>query len=250
MVVQSKDTVFITGGSSGIGEGLARAFHTRGATVIIGGRNEGSLMRVTDECPGMETLLVNISEPESIARCASVLGERHPDLNVVINNAGVQHLVDFRGPEIPSLELIDAEIDTNLRGLIHMTAAFLPILRRQSAARIIQVSSGLAFIPLVRSPIYSATKAAVHAFSIALREQLRGSSVQVVELIPPIVKTNLHRNQPAQPDRAMSVDQFVARAIRALDSGQDEIAVGLASVLSIGARVAPGQFLKIVNAPR
>ena len=102
----------------------------------------------------------------------------------------------------------------------------------------------------MQAPIYSATKAAVHAFTVALREQLRGTAVRVIELIPPVVESNLHRGQARRPPRAMPLDASVAKATRALDSGRDELPVGLAAVLRAGARVAPARFLKIVNAPR
>lgn len=250
MAPTSTDTIFITGGSSGIGAGLAKAFHARGARVIIGGRDSTTLALVADTCPGMETQVIDVADAASVARAARSLDERHPGLNVVINNAGIQRLVDFSGPSVLSAEQIDPEIDTNLKGLIYVTAAFLPILRRQSAGRLIQVSSGLGFVPLVSAPIYSATKAAVHAFTVALREQLRGSSVQVVELIPPIVATSLHRGQARAPRRAMPLDRFVAQAMRALDTSKDELPIGLAAVLRVGGRLAPGRFLKIVNAAR
>ena len=127
---------------------------------------------------------------------------------------------------------------------------FIPHLLQQTRPLIANVSSGLAFVPLVVAPVYSATKAAVHAFTIALREQLRGTPVRVVALVPPVVATGLHRGQGRAPPRAMPLDAFVAAAMRGLDSRTDEVAVGLARVLRVGARVAPGRFLRIVNAPR
>jgi uncharacterized oxidoreductase len=111
------------------------------------------------------------------------------------------------------------------------------------------VSSGLAFVPLVAAPVYSATKAAVHAFTVALRAQLRPTGVQVVELIPPVVDTNLHRGLPRMPPRAMALDAFVRAAMRGLDARRDEVTVGDAAVLRIGARVAPGRVLRLVNRP-
>lgn len=248
MSTPTLDTVFITGGSSGIGAGLARAFHARGAQVIIGGREGARLAAVARECPGMDTYVVDVADAVAVLACAESLGARYPGLNTVINNAGIQRLLDFRSPELPTAAELDAEVDTNLKGMLYVTSAFLPLLRRQPAARLVQVSSGLAFVPLVAAPVYSATKAAVHAFSMALREQLRGNSVRVVELIPPIVATNLHHDQQHQPPRAMPLEQFVAQAMRALDSPRDELPIGLASVLRVGSRLAPGRFLKLINA--
>jgi uncharacterized oxidoreductase len=248
MTSRAQETVFITGGTSGIGEGLARAFHARGATVIISGRDETALRRISQECPGMNTAVLDVTDPEAVLACAQDIGTRFPDLNLVINNAGIQRLIDFRTDV--SLDDLGTEVDTNLKGLLYVTAAFLPLLRRQQTARLVQVGSGLGYVPLVRAPVYSATKAAVHAFTVALREQLRGGPVQIVALVPPVVTTQLHRHQDRPPARAMTLKAFVDAAMKGLDGGQDEVAVGLARVLRIGVRVAPGRFLNIVNTAR
>jgi uncharacterized oxidoreductase len=242
-----KKIVFITGGSSGIGSGLAKAFHANGATVIIAGRDVESLSKVAKEHPGMETCKLDVSDPLAVTRCAQELAKRYPNLNVIINNAGIQRLLDFSANLPPTFDQIDPEIETNFKGMIYVTSGFLPLLRRQPWARIINVSSGLGFVPLVKAPIYSATKAAQHAFTVSLREQLRGTSVQVIELIPPVVKTNLHKGQERQPPRAMTLDDFITQAMRGLESNKLEIPVGLAKVLRVGSRIAPERFLKIVN---
>jgi uncharacterized oxidoreductase len=250
MTAPTREAVFITGGSSGIGLGLAQAYHTRGARVIIGGRDAAALERISAAHPGMGFVVMDVADPVAVTAGAALLAEREPGLSLLINNAGVQRLIDFGAASPPAPGVADAEIATNLTGLINVTAALLPLLRGQPAARIVNVSSGLGFVPLVQAPVYSATKAAVHAFTVALREQLRGSSVRVVELIPPIVATNLHRGQGQPPSRAMDLDMFVRAAMIGLDRGHDEVAVGLARVLRVGARVAPGRFLKIVNRAR
>jgi uncharacterized oxidoreductase len=247
--MKQKDIVFITGGSSGIGAGLAKAFHIKGATVMIAGRDVEALAKIAKEHPGMETQKLDVSDPLAVTQCAQELSKHYLNLNVVINNAGIQRLLDFSADVPPSFDQIDPEIETNFKGMIYVTSAFLPLLRRQPSARIINVSSGLGFVPLIKAPIYSATKAAQHAFTISLREQLRGTSVRVIELIPPVVKTNLHRGQESQPPRAMSLDVFITRAMQGLESNRPEIPVGLAKVLKMGSRIAPGRFLKIVNRP-
>lgn len=246
----TKETIFITGGNSGIGLGLAQAYHKRGAQVIIGGRNEATLARIASEHPGLGFVVMDVADPASVANGSALLAEQYPTLNVLINNAGIQQLLDFRAAVPPPLGAAAAEINTNLTGLINVTSALLPLLRRQGNARIINVSSGLGFVPLVSAPVYSATKAAVHAFTIAVREQLQGTSVRVVELIPPIVATNLHRGQAQRPPRAMGLDQFVQEALAGLDTNRDEVAVGLARMLRVGARFAPKRFLSIVNRTR
>ena len=179
-----RDIVFIHRGGSGIGMGLAGAFHARGALVIIGGRTPAKLAAVAWRYPGMEVDAIDVADAGSIRACAGRLAERHPDLNVLINNAGVQRMVDFTADIPIDPDLIEQEIGTNLTGLIQTVSAFLPGLRRQPKARIVNIGSWLAFVPLISVPIYSATKAAVHAFTVALREQLAGSAVDVVEIIP------------------------------------------------------------------
>jgi len=246
-MADSKEVVFITGANTGIGAGLARAFHARGATVIASGRNREGLEALASDCRGMEIELLDVCDTAAIGACADRLSARHPDLNLVINNAGVQRLLSFAGGQPLAAAELDAELDTNLRGLIQVTNAFLPQLLRQPRARLVQVSSALAFVPLVAAPIYSATKAAVHAFTIALREQLKHSSVQVVELIPPAVKTELHRGQTRRQIDQMSLGEFTAKAMQGLDSGEDEIAVGLAKAARRFSRLMPQRLLKVVN---
>jgi uncharacterized oxidoreductase len=262
--------VFITGATSGIGAGLAHAFHARGATVIASGRDPAALARLATACPGVETEVLDVRDAVAVARCAAAVGERHAGLSTVVSNAGVQRLLDFASDEPPdaaALADLDVEVDANLKGVLYVARAFAPLLRRprpagaargaapgtaradRSRPRLVHVSSGLAFVPLVAAPVYSATKAAVRAFTVALREQLRPTGVQVVELIPPVVDTNLHRGLPRTPPRAMALDAFVRAAMRGLDARRDEVTVGDAALLRIGARVAPGPVLRLVNRP-
>lgn len=241
------DSVLVTGGSSGIGAGLAAAMHARGATVTIAGRSQSRLDAIADAQPGMHTVVMDVADPDSVAAAVTTVTARSDSLTVLVNNAGVQRLADFRGATLPTPQDTGAEIDTNLKGLINVTAAFLPALRRARHARLIHVSSGLAFVPLAKAPVYSATKAAVRSFTISLRRQLEHSPVQVIELIPPVVRTGLHRELPDEPPNAMELDRFVAAAMKGLDAGKDEIAVGLAKALRLGSRAAPTRFLSIVN---
>jgi uncharacterized oxidoreductase len=248
--VANSETVFVTGGGSGIGRGLASAFHARGAKVIVAGRTGASLESVVEQHPGMELEVLDVSDGNAIASCAARIADRHPNLSTVINNAGVQNLIDFAGDTPISPEVIAHEIDINLVGLIQVTNAFLPLLKRQPSARLVHVGSGLGFVPLAAAPVHLATKAAVHSFSISLRRQLQATRVKVIEIIPPVVETNLHRGQSRRPPNAMSLDTFVTTAMRGLDRGDDEVAVGLAKVLRLAHRVAPGLFLNIVNKHR
>lgn len=249
MRVGPATTAFITGGSSGIGAGLAMAFHARQATVVIAGRTEAALRAVAGACPGMETEVLDVADAEQVRTVAARVVARHPSLNLMVNNAGVQAILDFTQAPLPH-DALDEEIDINLKGVVYVTNAFLPQLRSQPSARLVQVSSGLAFVPLVQAPLYSATKAAVHAFTVCLRQQLAGGTVQVVELIPPAVATDLHRRLRTQPPRTMPLDAFVAASMKALDGGADELPIGLARVLRTGSRVAPSFFMGLVNKAR
>lgn len=247
MAVGTLQTVFITGGGSGIGEGLARAFHARGAKVIIAGRDMEKLAAVTQDCFGMDAVTIDVTSEESVRHCAEEIGERYPYLNCIVNNAGLQQILRFDEEEQPPPEAIDLEIETNFRGLVRVSSAFLPLLRRQAASRLIHVSSGLAFVPMASAPIYSATKAAVHAFTVALRRQLRGTGVRVIELIPPAVDTPLFDGQHRRPPRAMPVATFARLAMKAIESGRSELPIGSAIALRTGSRIAPGLLRTLVN---
>ena len=246
-VVLSKECVLITGGGSGIGMGLAQAFHARGATVVIAGRNRAALDAVALGHPGMMVEVVDVADPGSVEALVASVSNRHPGLNLLINNAGIQQVLDFAGATPPDIAIIAREIDTNLKGLIHVSAAFLPLLKRQSSARLVHVGSGLAYVPLSLAPVYSATKAAVHSFTISLRLQLAGTTVRVIEILPPVVDTALHRGLARKPPKAMPLPVFVKAAMAGLDAGTPEIVIGLAKVLKVAQRVAPGLFLKVVN---
>jgi len=240
-------TVLVTGGGSGIGAGLAAAFHARGSSVIIAGRSRARLEAVAARHPGMVVEEVDVADPAQVAGLADRVLAAWPALDAVVNNAGIQTLLDFRGGASFDAATLGGEVDVNLKGLLYVTNAFLPHLLARPAATLVQVGSGLGYVPLAAAPVYSATKAAVHSFTISLRRQLRGSSVRVVELIPPVVETELHRGQTRRPPRAMPLDAFVTAAMAGLDAGREEIPVGLAKVLRVGSRIAPGAFLNIVN---
>lgn len=242
--------VLVTGGGSGIGAGLAAAYHARGAAVVIAGRTREKLAAVAGGHPGMEIEVVNVADAGDVQAMVARVLDRHPELDTVINNAGVQQLIDFSSePPVDPAE-IEREIDINLKGLIYVSNAVLPALRRRTSSTLVHVGSGLGFVPLAAAPIYSATKAAVHSFTVSLRRQLAGGPVKVVELIPPIVETELHRAQGGPPPRAMKLDAFVAATMAGLDAGKEEIPIGLARALHTGGRFAPGFFLNVVNKAR
>ena len=217
----SGNTVFITGATSGIGRSLAEALHKRGNQVIISGRRKGHLAEVTKANPGMQSLELNVEDPASIASVAKKLIAEHPKLNVLINNAGIMRL-DDAARAIDESVLVST-VTTNLLGPIRMTSALIEHLKKQPAATVINVSSGLAFVPLASTAVYSATKAAIHSYTQSMRYRLKGSSVRVLELIPPWVQTDL-LNSKDEP-RAMPLAAFIEEAVTVLGTDAEEVLV-------------------------
>lgn len=185
----SGNTILITGGTSGIGLGLARRFHAEGNTVIIAGRRKQLLASITAEHPRMDSVSLDMADPDSIRNAIAGVFATHPDLDVVINNAGIMQPEELTDPR--HLDVAEQTVTTNLLGPIRLLAHVVPLLVAQPTATIINVSSGLAFVPLPLTPTYCATKAAIHSYTQSLRVQLADTGVQVLELIPPGVQTDL-----------------------------------------------------------
>lgn len=214
------NTILITGGGSGIGRALAEALHARGNTVVISGRREQLLDEVTAANPGMASIVLDIQDKADIAAFARDAIERFPALNIVINNAGIMKDEDVTATE-DHLAIAEETIVTNLLGPIRLTAALLPHLLRQPQSTVMTVSSGLAFVPMVLTPSYSATKAAIHSYSMTLREQLAGTSTQVIELAPPYVQTELRGPEQAVDPMAMPLADFIAEVMTILETQAD-----------------------------
>jgi len=181
------NTILVTGGGSGIGQALAWRFHALGNAVIVAGRTAASLDATVAGRDGMSALELDVRDPASIQRAAAQLASEHPQLNVLIQSAGI-----MRYPEEPAHA--DELVEINLLGTIRTIEALLPQLRGQPDPVVMTVSSGLAFVPLARAQVYSATKAAVHSYTVSLREKLRGE-VEVIEIAPPAVQTGLTPGQ-------------------------------------------------------
>jgi uncharacterized oxidoreductase len=202
------NTILITGGGSGIGRGLAKELHALGNKVIIAGRRRQLLEAVVAENQGMKFVVLDMEDAASIARVAGELSKDYPALNMLVNNAGIMRAEALR--EQP-LEDAEAIVRTNLLGPIRLTAALLPLLAKQAYSAIVNVSSGLAFVPLSLTPTYCATKAALHSYTQSLRYQLQRTAIEVVELIPPYVATELMNG--AEDPRAMPLDEFIAEVM-------------------------------------
>jgi len=211
------NTILITGGTSGIGHGLAVRFHEAGNKVIVAGRRKELLDQITAEHPGIESLVLDVADPASITRAADTLAVSHPQLNVLVNNAGIMLAENLLDPA--SLPIAEDHITVNLLGAIRMTYAFLPRLVAQDDAVVMNMTSALAFVPLPITPTYNATKAALHSFSESLRVQLAGTDVQVIEVAPPGVQTTLMDQENS--DRAMPLDDFLTETMALLGAQPD-----------------------------
>lgn len=209
----SGNTILITGGGSGIGRGLAEAFHKEGNQIVIAGRRKAQLDETVAANPGMKSAVLDIANGDSIRSFAEQIKAGYPTLNTVIHNAGVMRLEVLKNGASADAEAIVA---TNLLGPIRLTAALLPLLQKQSKATIMTVSSGLAFVPLALTPTYCATKAAIHSYTQSLRYQLRNTAIQVLELIPPYVQTELMGAGQASDPNAMPLKDFINETMKIL----------------------------------
>jgi uncharacterized oxidoreductase len=248
-------TVLITGGTSGIGLELARQLIARRNTVIVTGRDQRKLQAAKSSLPSIHAVQSDASNPEEINALLQQVTAEFPACNTLVNNAGMMRNLDLN--ERRSLKDVTRELDLGLSGPVQMVQAFLPHLKSRPNALIVNVSSGLAFVPFPLSPVYSATKAGIHAFTRCLRVQLKGSNVAVVELAPPGVETKLFRGefeQEMKGQKAMPVDVLVAKAIAGIQAGKTEIRPGLSNVLYLMSRLAPslpfGQMAKMVRTAR
>ena len=214
----TNNTILITGGGSGIGEALAAAFHKLGNQIVISGRDSKKLDVVTTQYPGMRSLVADMTNPDSLRWLADRVKDEFPSLNVAILNAGIMRHEDI-GTQ--SLSDVQATIATNLTGPIHLASLLLPVLRKQPQATLMTVSSGLAFVPLAPFPTYCATKAAIHSYTQSLRQQLKGTSVQVIELIPPYVQTHLTGEHQKSDPMAMPLEEFTSEVMQLLTRQPD-----------------------------
>ena len=245
----TNSTVFIPGATSGIGLALAVALHEQGSTVVVGGRRTDLLERIAAEHPGLDTVRIDTTDPESIASAAKEVLDRHPGLDTLVTMAGIMRAEDWHHPE-GFLDTAEQIVTTNVLGPIRLIGAFVEHLQTRPHATIVTVSSGLAFAPLAVTPTYDASKAAIHMLSEALRLQLADTSVDVVELVPPSVATDL---MPGQRESAfaMPLDEFVTEVVDLLRTQPDahEILVERVKFLRFGeARGDYDEVVRVLNA--
>ncbi|GAB35327.1 SDR family oxidoreductase [Gordonia otitidis] len=218
----SDNTIFIAGATSGIGLGLALRLHEAGNTVIIGGRRAALLDQVAAENPGIATVRIDTTDTDDVNRAAAEVIQRFPAVNVVVAMSGIMRPEDLTTPDF--LATAELEVDTNIMGPLRLVAAFTDALTGKDGATFITVSSGLAFTPMVGTPTYSATKAAIHSLSESLRMQLSDKGIDVLELVPPAVQTDLMPGQ-AEAEWAMPLDEFLTEVMSLLPAADREILV-------------------------
>jgi short-subunit dehydrogenase involved in D-alanine esterification of teichoic acids len=238
------NTILITGGTSGIGLGLALRLHEAGNKVIVAGRRKELLDEITAEHPGIDALVLDVADPASIAQARETVAASHPGLNVLVNNAGImlrENLLDPAG-----LPVAEDHVATNLLGPIRMTYAFLPQLVGKDDATVMNVTSALAFVPYPSTPTYSATKAALHSFSESLRIQLAGADagVQVIEVVPPGVRTTLMGQENSE--QSMPLEDFLTEALDLLREKPDAKELVVEHARFIRDAVANGSYDNIL----
>jgi uncharacterized oxidoreductase len=230
----SSNTVLVTGGASGIGLALAGRFAEAGSRVVICGRRADRLAEAKARYPPFETLVCDLSKATERSRLFERIAREHPRVNVLVNNAGIQRypkLAEITDADWPASQ---QEIAINFEAPVHLSTLFIPHLMRQPNPVILNVTSGLAFAPLAKAPIYCATKAAMHSFTMTLRQQLKDTPIRVVELIPPAVDTDL--GGPGLHKFGVNLDEFINGAMPRIEAGDPEVAYGFAAQASSGSR--------------
>src|SRR5579859_3847707 len=235
-------TILITGGSAGIGLAFALKFVEFGNEVIVTGRRQAVLDKVKAKHPTLHTIQSDVADAAQIAALAARVKEDFPGLDALMNNAGIMLYKNLKAPAADLAGLF-AEMNVNVGGVIGMTSAFIDILTANKGT-VINVSSALAFVPLPAAPIYSATKAAIHSYTLSLRFQLEANRVEVVEIMPPAVKTDMTTELVEGGASVMSTDDLVKQCFSALKSGSLEIHPGQTKMLALMRRLAPG-FINI-----
>ncbi len=221
----SNRTVLVTGGTSGIGLGIAEAFHRSGSRIIVCGRDRKKLSAVRKKFPGITALPCDVGEVRQRKNLVAEVLRRFPDLDILVNNAGIQRYIDLK-KGYDELKSGEDEIATNFVSMVELTALFIGHLMSRPSAAVINVSSGLAFMPMLNMPLYCATKAAIHTYSLVLRQQLKDTSVKVIEIVPPMVDTDLNREGRDRVQlkfRGISLSEYIPTVIKGLENDDEMI---------------------------
>ena len=246
----SGNTVLITGGATGIGLALAEAFSKKGNEVIICGRRKNKLLEAQKRLPEIHVRVCDISKHKNCKALFDWATANFKKLNILVNNAGIQREIDLT-EGIADLESGEDEIRVNLEAPVYLSALFIPhLMKKQKESAIINISSGLAFIPIASMPVYCATKAAIHSFNLSLRYQLAGTRVKVYEVVPPIVDTELDkgaRGQREQANRGIKPEEVAAATMKGIENDDFEIVIGMAQNLRMGSRTDPEKAFKQIN---
>ncbi len=247
----TQNTILITGGTSGIGFEMAQQLLQLGNTVIITGRDGAKLAKAQKLLPKAHTISSDVSDVKAIQNLYDRVTKEFPEMNILINNAGIMKSINLHTDD-GKIEDLTEEITTNLMGPMRMTKQFLPHLKKKSQAAIMNVSSGLAFVPLPMSPVYCATKAGLHSFTLSLRVQLKKTNIKVFELAPPATQTELLSDWDPQDMKGISVmkvEQMVTAAVKGMQNDQFEIRPGQANQLKMMSRLAPQFILNQLSKP-
>jgi uncharacterized oxidoreductase len=234
----SGNTILITGGATGIGFGLAEAFLNAGNKVLICGRRQAKLEEACKKLPQLQIHQCDVTLKDGRESLFNWIKNQHPDMNILINNAGVSGPIDFK-KGVPEAFKSEDEIETNFKAPVYLSAYFIPLLLGKKDAAIINISSGLAFVPMASAPLYCATKAGLHSFTLALRHQLKETSIKVFELMPPIVDTDLGKDATDTTERIIGgipPSEFAKDALKAIKNDDYEMASGEAKQLMDGSR--------------
>ena len=236
------NTVLITGGSSGIGLALAKRLIASGNEVVVCGRDRGRLDAAQAELPGLMAIQADVADPASRVALVAQVQSRFPNLNVLVNNAGLLHVCDMTAP-LHVGQLAD-EIAVNLMAPVHLISVLLPAMRRHPSCTVANVSSGYVFLPSARTPLYSATKTALHVYTRGLRYQFAGSGIQVTEVMPPATDTAMASHYTGAK---MAPEQVARHIVDGLVDGRDEIVIGVSRWAKLLARAAPETAFKLLN---
>jgi len=231
-------TILITGGSAGLGLAMAQQLIAMDNTVIICGRNTNRLEQAKNNTPKLHTIITDVSNESSIDSLFTEICQDFPKLDILINNAGVMHIHDVANNSL-SLAHQQQEIQTNFFGVVALCHTFIPLLKRQDNAAIINVTSGLAYMPFMAAPVYTATKAAIHSYSLSIRQSLEGSSVSVIEALPPMIDTDMTDGLEMDGIAKMSPKKLATVIIKKVAAGKQEIRPGASAMMIAMYKIFP-----------